>query len=170
MVGTSPPMAIAGIASALRLRGDLARWRLGPRARLARWRHCRWAPGGRLADRLAHPTPARKQIGDLVSRQRLEFEQTFGQDPEIGTFFGENLSRLGISGFDEPADFSVDFARSFLGNVLLARYLVAEKNLVLVLAIGNSTERVGQAPTRHHHARELGRLLDIGGGAGRHLL
>src|SRR2546422_3440219 len=33
---------------------------------------------------------------------------------------------------------------------------------LLVLAIGDGAELLGQAPARHHHARELGRLLDVG--------
>src|SRR5262245_4831823 len=156
--------------SGLRLRGDLAGWRLGTRARLAGRRHRRGAWRGRLDHRLAHGPLACKQIGDLVAGKRLELEQSLREHLEVGTLLGENLGCLGVSGFDETADFAVDLARSLLGNVLLTRDLIAEENLVLVLAISNRAELIRQAPARHHHARELCRLLDIRSGPGSHLL
>ena len=154
----------------MRLRRDLAGWRLGTRAWLAGRRHRRGAWRGRLDHRLAHGPLACKQISDLVAGKRLELEQSLREHFQVGPLLGENLGCLGVSGFDEPADFGVDLARSLLGNVLLTRDLIAEENLVLVLAIGNRAELIGQAPSRDHHARELCRLFDIRSGAGGYLL
>src|SRR5262249_31724925 len=153
-----PGMFYSLKCSGLRLRGDLAGWRLWAWARLAGRRHRRGAWRARLDHRLAHGPLACKQINNLVAGQRLELEQSFREHFQVGPFLGENLGCLRVSGFDEPADFSVDLARSLLGNILLARNLIAEENLVLVFAIGNRSELIGQAPARHHHARKLCRL------------
>ena len=89
---------------------------------------------------------------------------------EIGALFGEDLLGFLETGLDQPPHFGVDLAARSPRNVLLARDRVAEEHLLLVLAIGDGAERVGEAPARHHHTRKLGRLLDVGGGAGGHLL
>src|SRR5262245_65598872 len=149
---------------------DFAGRRLGTRPRLACRRHRRGAWRGGLDDGLAHRALARKQISDFVTGQRLELEQALRQDFEIGALLGEDLRGLGIAGLDQAADFSVDLARGLFRNVLLARNLVAEENLVLVLAISNCAEFVRQTPARHHHARELGGLFDIGCRTRRHFL
>ena len=137
------------------------------RAALAGGRHRGGARRRRLDHRLAHRPLAGEQVLDLVARQRLEFEQALGERLEVGALLGRGcLLRLGIAGLDQPADLGVDLAARLLRDVLLARHRIAEEHLFLVLAIGDRAELLGQAPARHHHARELGRLLDVGRRAG----
>src|SRR4029077_12449908 len=97
--------------SALWLRGDLARGRLGPVTLLAGGWHGGGARRGRLDHRLAHRSPAFEQILDLVARQRFELEKALGEHFEIGALVGQDLRRFGITGLDQPADFAVDLAR-----------------------------------------------------------
>src|SRR6476660_9801318 len=153
-------------ASALWLRGDLARRRLRPRTLLAGGWHGGGARRGRLDHRLAHRSPAVEQILDLVARQRFELEKALGEHFEISTLVGQDLRRFGIAGLDQLADLRVNRLGGCFRNILLTRDLVPEENLVLVFAVGNGAELVGQTPARHHHARELGGLLDVGSSAG----
>src|SRR5580658_3984679 len=164
-----PPLpvrrAIAASGSTLRLRLQWAGLGARPVAAGAGGRHRGVARRRRLDHRFAARPLAQKQILDLVAAERLEFEQPLGERLQITALVGEDLLRLGIAGFDQAADFGVDLLHGGFGDALLARHRIAEEDFFLVLAIGNSTERVGQAPARHHHARQLGRLLDVGRGA-----
>src|SRR5581483_1735144 len=157
-------------ALALRLRGDFAGRPFRARARLAGRRHGGGTRRGRLDHRLAHRAFALEQVLDLVASQRLEFEQALGERFEVGALVRQDLPCLGETRLDQTPHFGVDLAAGFLGDILLARDLIAEEDLVLVLAIGDRSERIGEAPARDHQTRELGRLLDIGGGAGGDLL
>src|SRR3569832_430423 len=157
--------------SALRLRRDVAgRRRVGARPRLAGRRHGRGARTRRLEHALAPRRLAGKQGLELVARERLELQQALGQHFESGAARGQDARRLGETGFDQTPHFGVDLAARLLRDVLLARHLIAEEALVLVLAIGHRPARVGRAPARRHHARELGPLLGVGCGAGRRLV
>ena len=78
----------------LRLRLRLqrtGRW-LGPRPRLAGWRHGRAARRGRLDYGFAHRPLAGEQILDLVAGKRLELEQAPGQQFQIGALLVEDFS------------------------------------------------------------------------------
>src|SRR5258708_14376125 len=146
--------------SGLRLRLQATGFRT--RGRLAGRRNSGTARRGRLDHRFACRTLAREQVLDLVAGQGLEFEQAFGEGLEIGALLLEDLLGFGIAGLDQALDLAVDLAACFLGDVLLARHLIAQEYLILVLAIGDGAERFREAPARHHHARELGGLLDVG--------
>src|SRR4030081_3292428 len=135
--------------SRLRLRLQTTGFRT--RARLAGRRNSGTARRGRLDHRFACRALAREQVLDLVAGQGLEFEQAFGQGLEIGTLLLEDLLGFGIAGLDQALDLAVDLAARFLGDVLLARHLVAQEYLILVLAIGDGAERLGETPARHHH-------------------
>ena len=93
-----------------------------------------------------------------------------GERFKVGALVGEDLLRLVVTGLDQPPDLGVDLLHGGLGNILLARHRIAEEHFFLVLAIGDGAERVGETPARHHHACELGRLLDVGRSAGSDLL
>src|SRR5262245_21360866 len=129
---------------ALRLRRDFARRRLRPRTRLSGRRDGGRTRSARLDHRFTDRTLAREQIDDFFAGERFELEQAFSQDLEIGAFLAQNLCRLRIAGLDQLADLGVNRLRSCFRNILLARDLVAEENLVLILAIGNGAELVGQ--------------------------
>ena len=64
----------------------------------------------------------------------------------------------------------VDLLRGRLGDVLGLGDRVAEEDLLLVLAVADRPELVAHAPLGDHVAGDLGRLLDVGGGAGGHLV
>src|SRR5207244_7090504 len=146
----------------LRLRLQWTSRRIGARARLAGGRHGRAARRRRLDYGLAHRPLAGEQVLDLVAGERLELEQALGQELEIGVLLIENLFGLRVASFDQAPDLGVDLAARLLRDVLLARYLIAEEHLVLVLAVGDGAKLVGEAPARHHHAGKLRGLLDIG--------
>src|SRR5580692_5847193 len=160
-----PPLsvrrAIADYGSTLRLRLQRAGLGARPVAAGAGGRHGGVARRRRLDHRFADRPLAHEQILDLIAGQRLEFEQPLGERLEVGALVGEDLLRLGIAGFDQAADLGVDLLHRGFGDALLARHRIAEEDFFLVLTIRNSTERVGQAPARHHHAREFSRLLDV---------
>src|SRR5215813_5786080 len=121
--------------SGLRLRLEAAGFR--PRPRLAGRRHRRAARRGGLDHGFARRPLAGEQIFDLVAGQRLEFEQPLGQRFEISALLLENALRLGVAGLDQTLDLGVDLAARLLRDILLARHLVAQEHLVLVLAIGD---------------------------------
>ena len=71
---------------------------------------------------------------------------------------------------DDRADLLVDLLRGLLGVVLRALAVVAaEEDRLLLLAVGQRPELLAHAPLAHHLAGDLGRLLDVVAGAGRHL-
>src|SRR6516162_1096455 len=168
--------SIYGLSSRIRrdTRSSLRLWLeapgLGSRPRLAGWRNGRSARHCRLDDRLSRRPFARQQILDLVAGERLKFKQPLGKRLEISPPVIEDALGFVIAGFDKPFDLGVDLAAGFLRDVLLARHLVAQEDFILVLPIGDGTKLLGQSPTRHHHAGELGRLLDVGGSTGSDLL
>ena len=47
---------------------------------------------------------------------------------------------------------------------------IAEEHFLLVLAVHDRAELLGEAEPRHHRARDLGHLLDVAGGARGHLV
>src|SRR3954463_10490514 len=114
-------------ASGLSLRLRLQATGFGARARLAGRRNSRAARRGRLDHRFACRTLAGEQVLDLVAAQGLELEQALGQGLEIGTLLLEDVLGLGIAGLDQTLDLAVDLAARFLGDVLLARHLVAQE-------------------------------------------
>src|ERR1700704_870776 len=126
----------------LRLRLRLQATGFGARARLAGRRNSRAARRGRLDHRFTCWTLAGEQVLDLVAAQGLELEQALGQGLEIGTLLLENVLGFGIAGLDQALDLAVDLAARFLGDVLLARHLIAQEHLVLVLTIGDRAERL----------------------------
>src|SRR5262249_35556722 len=81
----------------LRLRLPRRGGRIGAGARLAggwpRRAARRW-----LDRRLAHRSFPGEQVLDLVTAERFEFEQAFGQEFHVGATLGENALRLGMTG------------------------------------------------------------------------
>ena len=69
----------------------------------------------------------------------------------------------------EAAELVVDLDRGRLGVVGGLREVAAEEDLLFLLAEGHRTELLAHAPLADHLARELGRLLDVVAGAGRHV-
>src|SRR5438067_1349432 len=85
-----------------------------------------------------------------------------GGAPAVAAFGFGHVLGLRIAGFGQAPDLAIDLAARLLRDVLLARDLVAEEDLVLVLAVGHVAKLIRQAPARHHHARKLCGLLDVG--------
>ena len=81
----------------------------------------------------------------------------------------ENFAGILVADVHEFAHFLVDRMSRAVGHLLVPRDAAAKKDLAVVLAVRERAEPVGQAPLRHHVARDLGRPLDVVGRARGHI-
>ena len=68
------------------------------------------------------------------------------------------------------ADFLVDRMDRNVGHLLVLRHRTAEEDFAVVLAVGQRSELLGQAPLGDHVAGDIGGPLDVVGRTGRHVV
>src|SRR5512132_4645976 len=106
----------------------------------------------------------------LFSRQCLVLQERPSECMQFLAVLGDHGSSLALGLFDNPTHLGVDQPRGIFRYVPGAGDGAAEKNLLLVVAVAQSSQSFAHAPLRHHPARHVGRLLDIVGSAGCHVL
>src|SRR5688572_16816732 len=121
--------------------------------------------GGALAFSAADILAADGALGFLAG-QRLIFEQIAGEAVELVEMLGEDGAGGALGVLDQAADLGVDEAGGLLGDVLAPRDAVAEEHLFLIVAVAQPAELLAHAIFHDHGASEVGRLLNVVGGAG----
>src|SRR3984893_17456935 len=119
---------------------------------------------------IAHRSIPLQKVADLFAGECLIFEETFGESFEVFALLGNDPRSFGETRLHQPPHFRVDLLRGGLGQCLLLSHGIAEENLLLIFAIHESAEFVGEAPAGHHGAGEFGRLLDVELRARRYLI
>ena len=136
---------------------------IGTEPRLPRRRAS--SSAGRPRRTLASGSP--RMMAPISSPVRVSCSSSAWRDPvEIVPVLGEHRPGQRVALLDDAADLAVDRLRGRLGDVLRLGHRVAEEDLLLVLAVAHGPELVAHAPVGDHVARDLGRLLDVGGGTG----
>src|SRR5438105_2043488 len=134
----------------------------------SRWTLLRLRLG--LLIRGANRTLAAQESVNLVARQRLIFEQAFGEGVQVVDAILQNLFGPIVGLLDDPANFGIDLLRGCFGHVLRPRYRMAEEDLLLVFAISDGAEFIGHTEARDHRACHTRGHFNIGLRARGHLV
>ncbi len=107
-----------------------------------------------------------EELLELLRLDRLLRDQLVGQGHQPVTMGDEHLHGAVVAAVDDGAHLLVDLAGHVVRVVALLADLAAQEDQLVALAEGERPELVAHAELGDHAAGQVGRLLDVVGGAG----
>jgi len=99
---------------------------------------------------------------------RLVLHQCIGHAIELVTMFGQNLLGKLVIRIDNLANLLIYHVRGLVRHLLVLGHRTAQEHFAFVFTVSQRAKLLGQAPLRHHVARNLSRPLNIIRSTGRH--
>src|SRR6185437_11719366 len=119
---------------------------------------------------VAHDGLAAQDLVHLVGRQGLVLQQRLGELVQVVHVLGQDAPRGLLAGLDQAPDLVVDQLGRLLRHVDGLRHRMAEEHLLLVAVVAHAAQLLRHAPFHHHGAGEARGLLNVAGGAVRHIV